>query len=377
MMARLLFLAVICFSAFCAETHPTLAIGSSAPNFSLPGIDGKNHKLSDYAGYKVLVVAFTCNHCPMAQLYEQRIIKMVADYKGKGVGFVAIQPNSPDAIRLDELGYTDISDTLPEMKTRASFRHFNFDYLYDGDAQKTSEAYGPKATPHLFIFDKDRKLRYEGAVDNNQREALVKNPYARNAIDAILAGNKVPVETSAAFGCSTKWISKQAGKVEEAKKIAAEPVKLDFVSIDELKKLRLNQTGKVTLVDFWATWCGPCVHEMPDLETTYRMYRGREFDFITVSANMPDEKSGVLKLLEKQHISSRNLQFATDDTAAFQAAFDSSWKSGVPFTVLLGPDGKILYKNDGEVDILELRRVILGNLPDTYWIGHRALWAKK
>jgi thiol-disulfide isomerase/thioredoxin len=205
-MWKLLVVSMICVAAFADEPHPTLPIGSAAPSFALPGVDGKTHKLSDYSGSDVLVVAFTCDHCPMAQLYESRLKKLVDDYKNKSVAIVAIQPNNPEAIRLDELGYTDVSDTLDDMKIRAQFRHFNFPYLYDGDTQKVSEAYGPKATPHLFIFDKQRKLRYQGAVDNNQREALAKNPYARNAIDALLAGKPVPVDHSAAFGCSTKWI---------------------------------------------------------------------------------------------------------------------------------------------------------------------------
>ena len=171
-----------------AAEHPILPIGSPAPDFALPGIDGKIHKLSDYRDSPFLVVMFICNHCPTSQLYEGRIKKLVADYSSKGVGFVAIQPNDPRAIRLSELGYTDVSDSLEEMKIRAAYRHFNFPYLYDGETQAAARAYGAQATPHVFIFDRDRKLRYEGRIDNAQRESLVKVQDARDALDALLAG---------------------------------------------------------------------------------------------------------------------------------------------------------------------------------------------
>ena len=358
------------------EPHPTLAVGSAAPDFALPGIDGKTHHLKDYAAAKVLAIVFTCNHCPTAQLYESRIKKLADDYRGKGVTLLAIQPNNPNAIRLDELGYTDVSDSFEDMKVRAAYRHFDFPYLYDGDTQTVARAYGPKATPHVFIFDKERKLRYEGRIDNSQRENLVKTQDARNAIDALLAGNAPVVDHTGVFGCSTKWIAKEATRVEELKRIEAEPITVDFVSAEDLKKLRANGTGKVLLVNFWATWCGPCVHEFPDLETTYRMYRHRDFDMVMVSTNMPDEKAGVMKMLQRQHATGRNLIFGSDDTYAMQAAFDPKWDSPVPFTVVLSPEGKILYQELGEVDILKLRRVILGNLPDPDYIGHRAYWAK-
>jgi len=163
--------------------HPTLAVGSPAPDFCLPGVDGQTHCLKEYAASKVLVIAFICNHCPTSQLYETRIQQIAEDYKGKGVGVVAIEPNNPDAVMLDEMGYTDVGDSFEDMKTRAEYRHFNFPYLYDGETQKISTAYGPTATPHLFIFDSDRKLRYEGRVDNNMREPLVTKRDARAAID--------------------------------------------------------------------------------------------------------------------------------------------------------------------------------------------------
>jgi len=378
-MRPLLFLiflpAVLALAAEDEQDHPTLAIGSAAPDFALPGIDGQIHKLSEYGASPVLAIVFTCNHCPTAQLYESRIKKLADDYRGRGVTLVAIEPNDPEAVWLSELGYTDVSDSFEEMKIRAAYRHFNFPYLYDGETQSVSRAYGPKATPHVFVFDAERKLRYEGRVDNSQREALVKTQDARNAIDALLAHQPVKVAHTGVFGCSTKWKSKHAGRVAELKKIEAEPVKLEAAGAEELKKLRSNPTGKVLLVTFWATWCGPCMKEFPDMETTYRMYRGRDFDLVTVATNYPDERPGVMSALAKQHASSRNLQFASDDTYAMQAAFDTKWESGVPYTVVLAPGGKKLFEKVGDVDILEMRRVILGNLPDPDYIGHRAYWA--
>ena len=373
--ATLLFLSLTVRAA--EDEHPTLAIGSPAPDFSLPGIDGKTHTLGEYKNSQLLAIVFTCNHCPTAQLYETRIKKLVDDFQSKSVAFVAIQPNDPQAIRLSELGYTDVSDSFDDMKIRAEYRHFNFPYLNDGDTQSVSRAYGPKATPHIFIFDKDRKLRYEGRVDDSQRASLVKSQDARNALEALLAGRPVPVAHTPAFGCSTKWKSKIDSQLDELKKAQAEPVTLQMATADDLKKLRTNPTGKVLLINFWATWCGPCLTEFPDLENTFRMFRRRDFDLVTVSTNLPDEKAGVMKLLQAQHASNRNLQFATEDTYGLQAAFDPHWEAGVPYTMVIAPGGKVLYQKQGEVDILEVRRAILANLENETYVGHPGYWAQK
>jgi thiol-disulfide isomerase/thioredoxin len=185
------------------------------------------------------------------------------------------------------------------------------------------------------------------------------------------------VNHTGVFGCSTKWKSKSASRLAYLRKIEAEPVTVEDATSDVLKKLRANPTGKLLLVNFWATWCGPCVIEFPDLETTYRMFRTREFDMVTVAANMPDEKAAVLKFLEKQHAGGRNLIFASTDTYAMQADFDPQWDSGVPYTVLLAPDGTVLYSKTGDQDLIALRRVILANLPDGGYTGIRAYWAGK
>jgi thiol-disulfide isomerase/thioredoxin len=153
--------------AFCQTAHPILALGSDAPDFALPGVDGKVHRLSDYAASQVLAVVFTCNHCPIAQMYEQRIERLYEEYGKRGVAVVAIQGNDPKALTIEELDCSDISDTLPEMKIRYAYKHLHYPYLYDGDTQALTRAYGPQATPHIFIFDKDRRLRYEGRIDDN------------------------------------------------------------------------------------------------------------------------------------------------------------------------------------------------------------------
>ena len=373
---RLLAMLALSLAACAQQAHPILAIGSPAPNFELPGIDGAIHKLSDYSSSAVLVVIFTCNHCPIAQMYEKRIAQLAADYKDRSVSVVAIEPNDPKAIRIDELDSSDISDSLDEMKIRAEYKHLTYPYLYDGETQSVTNAYGPQATPHAFVFDRDRHLRYEGRVDNSYRFELVKTHEVRDAIDALLANREVAVKHTGVFGCSTKWKEKHAAQVEALHKIESQPVPLEMISAAGLKRLHSNLDKKMLLVSFWATWCGSCIHEFPDIEDTFRMYSVRDFELVTVSANMPDEKDSVKRVLERMHATSRNLLFDSNDTASLQAAFDSTWESAVPYTVLIAPDGKVLYQKQGSVDILELRRTILANLPSDYE-GFNRYWSEQ
>src|SRR3984957_16138896 len=244
-----------------SAAHPILALGSQAPDFSLPGVDGKTHKLADYASSPVLVVVFMCNHCPIAQMYEERVQALTDDYRDKGVAVVAIEPNDPKAIRIDELDSSDISDTLDEMKIRFEYKHWRYTYLYDGDTQAVTRAYGPQATPHVFVFDKDRKLRYEGRMDNSYRKEMVKTEDARNAIDALLADREITVKHTGVFGCSTKWKEKAASSAEALRKIDAQPVKLDLATAEELRLLRENPSKNMVLVSFWATGGGACIDE--------------------------------------------------------------------------------------------------------------------
>lgn len=360
------------------SSHPApLAIGAPAPDFELPAADGRTYSLASFKDAKVLVVIFTAVHCPTAEIYEGRIKRLVSEYRDRGVAFAVIQPNSAKALRLDEMGYTDLGDSLEDMKIRAAHREFTFPFLYDGDTQEIARKYGPVATPHVFVFDGQRRLRYQGRVDSNPREAYAKVPDARNAIDAVLSGGTVPVEKTPTVGCSIKWLDKEALHDAERRGIEQEPVPLETITPEGVKALRRNTTGKTLLVNFWATWCVPCAAEFPDLQTTWRMYRKRPFELATVSINYPDEEKGVRRFLEAQHASTKNYLSGSMDPYEQMKAFDPEWDGSVPYSMLIAPDGRVLYKGNGRLDILKIRRLILASLPDDDYVGQNAYWNSK
>jgi thiol-disulfide isomerase/thioredoxin len=369
--AALLFIVAPAANSQPRDIPPVLKIGAKAPDFTLPNpVDGKTYSLKDFDAAKVLVIVFTCNHCPTAELYEDRIKKITADYRDKGVALVAIQPNG--LVGLSERSHDDLGDSPAEMKIRAEYRDFNFSYLYDGETQAVSRQYGPIATPHSYVFDQQRILRYTGHIDNNPREKLVTVRDARNAIDAVLAGKPVPVETTAVIGCVTKW--KRPGEVVDkpgysASAFRKKPVVLEMAGAEMLAALRKNGTGKFLVINFWATWCEPCRAEFPDLLDIAEMYQKRPLQLVTVSTNYPDEKKAVQAFLEEQHAVTRNLIFGTTDPYQLIGAFDKTWSGGVPFTMVLGLNGEVLYKRLGGMDALEIRRTLLRNFPDDQYVG--------
>jgi peroxiredoxin len=337
----------------------TLSPGAAAPDFQLRGVDDREWALKDFAAAQALVIVFTCNHCPTAQAYEDRLKQIVVDYKEKGVEVVAISPNDPKSVRLDELGYSDLGDSLADMKIRAKEKAFNFPYLYDGDSGEVSRAYGPAATPHAFVFDAERKLCYVGRIDDSEREAQVKRRDLREALDAILAGRAPEVAQTKTFGCSVKWSGKEEELKAYEKKLAEEPVSLELIDVAGMKQLRQGEGAKLRLVNFWATWCGPCVTEFPDIVELHHMYRNREFEIVTVSANEPDERAEVLKFLQKKHASMRNVLFSSSDKYAMLEAFDPEMKGNIPYTALLSAKGEILYKVEGPIEPLRVKQEIL------------------
>jgi peroxiredoxin len=179
-----------------------LSIGAQAPDFSLPGIDGKTHALSSFKDKKALVICFSCNHCPYVQATEDRMMQFQRDFGPKGAQLVCINPN-------DEKIYPE--DSFDGMKQRAKARGFNFVYLRD-EGQEVARKYGAQCTPEFFVFDANRKLAYHGRIDDGYKEAAnAKKHDLRDAVTAVLGGGKVSEPVTMAMGCSIKWRTQPAG----------------------------------------------------------------------------------------------------------------------------------------------------------------------
>jgi thiol-disulfide isomerase/thioredoxin len=344
------------------DEHKTLAIGATAPDFNLKGVDGKMYSLASFKRSAVLVIVFTCNHCPTAQAYEDRIIQLKKNFGPKGVALVAIMPNDPRSITLNELDYTDISDSYEEMQMRAKQKQFNFPYLFDGETQAVAKAYGPSTTPHVFIFNKERKLVYQGRIDDMEKPSKTPTSYdTRDAINAVLNNKEVANSTTKVFGCSVKWIEKEELVKEKMAKWALEPVKLDTITEQGVKELVKNNGDKLRLINIWATWCGPCVEEFGDFIIINRMYRGRDFEFISISADDPSLKEKVYKFLSKEQASNTNYIFNTDNKYKLIEAVDPQWQGGLPYTILVEPGGKIVYAKQGPIDPAKMKTMIVDN----------------
>jgi peroxiredoxin len=335
----------------------TLEIGTTAPNFNLPGVDGRNYSLADFADSEILVVIFTCNHCPTARAYEERIKKLTADYIDKDVAVVAISSNDPCALRLDEMAWSDVGDALEDMKIRAKDKEFNFPYLYDGDSQKVAKAYGPVTTPHTFIFDKKRNLRYVGRIDSSEWKEKPNTVHdARNAIDALLAGKRVRTKKTKTFGCSIKWSDKRKSVKKERKQLAREKVTVETIDIKGIKRLVKNNKDKLRLINVWASW---------NRKTT-------EFELVTISIDPPKYRKGTLLFLKEYQASCKNYLFDSDDIYQLIEAVDKEWPGAIPYTILVEPGGKIVYRQMGLIDPLELKKAIVG-----YYSGTLPWWVRE
>ena len=365
------------------EGFHELKIGDAAPDFDLVGIDEEKHTLKNYADAELLMVAFLSNHCPTSQAVEGRIKKLVKDFKGQGLKLVAINPNDPAALRPDELGYSKYNDSFPEMKQHAKEQGFNFPYLYDGDTQKTALAYGCLTTPHVFLFDKERKLRYQGRLDDSRYadEATVTSPDARNAIEALLAGKPVQVEVTKPHGCSTKWIDKRKQLVADNEKWEKGEVEVELIDAKGIEALRKNDTKKVRLFNVWATWCGPCVEEFPQLVATSRKFGLRDFEFISISIDDPGTIDEVKGFLEKHNAvvpdklkPSLKAEGRKGNAYVFKGAshdelikaLDPEWPGPIPHTLVVAPGGEVIFRHNGSIDGDELRAKILEHMGRFY-----------
>jgi len=390
-------IAIIALFAFCfvgtqmslaqKKKHPPgfteLKIGDKAPDFKLMGIDDKHWTLENFKDDKILVVYFTSNHCPVCHAHDPRLVALVKELEGKGVGFVAINPNSGDGLRLDELGYSKYDDSFEDMKPYAKDEGFTFPYLYDGDQQTTAKAYGCLATPHVFIFDNERKLQYQGRFDNSRfvDPKTVKKQDARNAITEMLAGKPITTPKTKPFGCSTKWREKISLVVADNERWEKATVTMDDIDAKGLAKLVKNETDKYRLFNVWSTTCGPCVEEFPGLIAVSRRMGLRKFELITLTTDLPADREKALAFLGKQRAAlpkrleaslkaegrkSNNYLYTDADMDSLIETLDPKWTGPQPHTILVAPGGKIVFRHTGKIGETELLDAVLKEMTTVY-----------
>jgi thiol-disulfide isomerase/thioredoxin len=185
---------------------------------------------------------------------------------------------------------------------------------------------------------------------------------ARNAIDALLAGKPVPVETTRAFGCSMKWKSKVAWRKQLDDEWAEKPVGLEDMDEEGAGELLSNQGDKLRLINIWATWCGPCVIEFPELVNMQRMYGQRNFEVVSVSLDRPALRPKVVEFLVAKQAAFPNYLYSPPDRETFFELIDPDWQGNIPYTMVVAPGGEVLYRHDGIIDPLEVKKVIIGQL---------------
>lgn len=370
LLVSLMLLSTPVFCVAAPANLKTLAIGSRAPDFDLKGftinakgkITEQRYQLKTFADAKLILLIFTSNHCPTAQAYEERIKKLVKDYRGRGVAVVGISSNNPEALRLDELGFSDLGDSYVETQQRAREIGFKFPYLWDGDKQIMAQSYGAVATPHIFVLDEQRVLRYQGRIDNNENPAKVTKHEAREALDALLAGNEPPLTTTRTFGCSTKWLSKKESAKKAMAKMQKETASLETIDAAGIRALVKNDTKKLRLINVWATWCGACMAEFPDIVNLHRIYRRRDFEVITVNIDTLDRRDKALTFLNKEAASCRNTMSSIEDRDQLAEALNPSWNGVLPYTMLVAPGGKIIYHHTGMIEPAPVKKIIVDYL---------------
>jgi peroxiredoxin len=356
-----------------------LTLGDPAPDFTLPGIDGHTYTLADFKDAPVLMVAFLSNHCPYSHAAETRLLPLAREFADKGLAVVAINPNSPDSLRVEELGYSKYNDSFDEMKLYAKEEGFPFPYLYDGETQVSAKAYGCLATPHIFLFDRDRRLRYTGRVDDSRFEdpETVTSHDARNAVIELLAGRPVTVATTPVLGCSTKWNYKRDAVAQAEEKWKSEPVVLEKIDATGVAALARTDTSRLRLINLWATWCAPCVAEFPGLVSLSRRMSSRDFEFITISLDDPKLEAQAKRFLERQNAAppnrlrgllraegreATNFIYTEASADALMQALDPAWPGPLPHTVLIASGGKIVWRHNGPVDMDELTAKVIDTL---------------
>ncbi len=337
--ASLLFIVVV----NAQPTKPT--VGQPAPDFALKDTTGKAHSLKAYRGQTV-VIGFVGTKCPIANAYITRMNGIAAEYKAKNVVFFGINSNRNEPLKL--------------VKEHAAKAKYVFSILKD-EGNVVADSYGASVTPEMYIIDSTGVLRYHGRVDNASDEKRVERHDLRVALDEMLANQPISKADLKAFGC----VIKRAGVTETkmlqkpVAKAAATDSPVTLLKPADFNKLRTDSLGKVLLINFWATWCAPCVAEFPEFVMIDKTYRAKGVRMVSISTDEKSDLAGaVIPFLKKQKAEFESFLSDADDPQELIDVVDKNWSGALPATFVFDKQGKIVFTKYGIIDREELLKAL-------------------
>jgi thiol-disulfide isomerase/thioredoxin len=386
MKRTLLLVITIAFALAVAPNAQTLnsvnassAIGSPAPDFELQDLSGQPHALKSYRG-KLTVITFLSARCPISNAYKDRVKAVAEDYAKQGVAFLGINASA--------------DEPLDEVRAHAEQNQFNFTILKD-EGNVVADAYAAERTPKVYVIDAGGVLRYQGRIDNSHNPRLVKHNDLRAALDELLAGKPVSVASTQAMGCilkrtqdlaqsktakppvtkpvatkpaaskpavtksaAAKPTTSAAGKPAVAKSTVSKPAtnaaagpKVPLLKPEAFGELIKQSQGKVLVINFWATWCGPCVAEFPELVKLDLAYRDKGVRMVGITADdLEDLKPKVIPFLKEQKAEYENFLQDTDDPQQMVDVVMKDWPGVLPATFVYDKTGKLIWHRFGIID---------------------------
>jgi peroxiredoxin len=312
-----------------------LAVGQPAPNFALADLNGKKHALNDYRG-KVVAIAFIATQCPISNDYNARMRAIAEEYGKKNIIFLGINSN--------------FNESVAEIKSHAAKNNLSFPILKD-HANKIADAYGAQRTPELFVIDADGVLRYHGRIDNSRDVRRVNRQDLREALNEMIAGKSVSVSEGKAFGCPIKRAQNaRAIKAAETRAQNFEP-KIGTIKPLDFKKFKDAAKGQVLIINFWATWCGPCIAEFPEFVAIDAKYRAKGVKLVGISADeFADIKPKVIPFIKEQKAMFDILVQDVEDPQEMIDIVDKNWLGTLPATFVYDKQGNSIYTRYGIID---------------------------